>query len=354
VAVTGDVALWDESVPFLEGRLLDAKETEAYELPGRAAAPASLFEHCVRAIDHAITTGPHGLPLMGSGDWNDGMNRVGRDGRGESVWLGFFLGDVLRRFADLCTARGDVGRAQHYRGEVARLGPMLELAWDGEWYRRGYFDDGTPLGSAQNEECRIDSLPQTWAVLSGLAPARRAEQALDAVRTHLMRRPQGLILLLTPPFDRAEPDPGYIRGYPPGIRENGGQYTHGAVWAVLALARMGAGDEAVEMFHPEPDQPRAKPRAHSATAASPTSSPATCTRIRCTPAARAGRGTRALPPGCIARGSRASSASSERTAGSRCGRASRRRGSRAASCGRRGRRASRSSSRTRITARAAC
>jgi cyclic beta-1,2-glucan synthetase len=249
VQATGDVALWDEPVPFLDGRPLEANESEAYELPRPAAESASLFEHCVRAIDHAITAGPHGLPLIGSGDWNDGMNRVGRDGHGESVWLGFFLGDVLRKFGEICTARADVGRAAQYRSELARLGPMLELAWDGEWYRRGYFDDGTPLGSAQNEECRIDSLPQTWAVLSGLAPPRRAEQALDAVRTHLVRRPQGLILLLTPPFDRAEPDPGYIRGYPPGIRENGGQYTHGAIWTVLALTRMGAGDEAVEMFH---------------------------------------------------------------------------------------------------------
>jgi cyclic beta-1,2-glucan synthetase len=156
---------------------------------------------------------------------------------------------VLEAFAPVCEGRGDPERAARYRSEVARLRSMLELAWDGDWYLRGYFDDGTPLGSAHNVECRLDSLPQSWAVLSGLANPRRAERAFDAVRAHLVRRPLGLILLLTPPFDRAEPDPGYIRGYPPGLRENGGQYSHAAMWVVLALAKMGAGDEAVEMFH---------------------------------------------------------------------------------------------------------
>ena len=249
VAATGDSAVWDEPVSFIEGRLLEPGEQEAYDLPRQAAEQASLFEHCVRAIERGITAGPHGLPLIGSGDWNDGMSRVGIEGRGESVWLGFFLGTVLRTFADLCEQRGDRERAARYRGEVTRLTAMLELAWDGDWYLRGYFDDGTPLGSARNSECRLDSLPQSWAILSGLAPVRRAEQAFDAVRAHLVRRPLGMILLLTPPFDRAEPDPGYIRGYPPGIRENGGQYSHAAMWAILALARIGAGDEAVEMFH---------------------------------------------------------------------------------------------------------
>jgi cyclic beta-1,2-glucan synthetase len=203
----------------------------------------------VRAIDHGVTAGPHGLPLIGSGDWNDGMNRVGRDGRGESVWLGFFLHDVLSRFAPLCEARGDPSRAERYRSEAARLSGALELAWDGEWYRRAYFDDGTPVGSAQSEACRIDSISQSWAVLSGVAAPARAERAMDAVRTHLVRRGASLILLLTPPFDEHPLDPGYIRGYLPGVRENGGQYTHAAVWVVMALARLGRGDEAMELYH---------------------------------------------------------------------------------------------------------
>ncbi len=249
VAATGDVALFEESIPFIEMRPLAEGEQDAYELPHVAREDASLFEHCVRALDRAITSGPHGLPLFGSGDWNDGMNRVGAEGRGESVWLGFFLGAVLRTFADLCESRGDAERAARYRAEVARLASMLELAWDGAWYLRGYFDDGTPLGSGRNAECRIDSLPQSWAILAGFTPPRRAEQAFDAVRAHLVHRPMGLILLLTPPFDHAEPDPGYIRGYPPGIRENGGQYSHAAMWTILALTRIGAGDEAVEVFH---------------------------------------------------------------------------------------------------------
>jgi cyclic beta-1,2-glucan synthetase len=249
VTATGDTAIWDEPVHFIEGRPLEPNQHETYDLPSPSSQSASLFDHCIRAIDHAITVGPHGLPLIGSGDWNDGMNRVGIEGRGESVWLGFFLGTVLRTFADHCARRGDRERAARYGNEVRRLSAMLDLAWDGDWYLRGYFDDGTPLGSARNAECRIDSLPQSWAVISGLVPPRRAERAFDAVRALLVRRALGLILLLAPPFDRAEPDPGYIRGYPPGIRENGGQYSHAAMWTLFALARMGAGDEAVEMFH---------------------------------------------------------------------------------------------------------
>jgi cyclic beta-1,2-glucan synthetase len=249
VETTGDGALWDESALFLDSPPLEPHEQERYDLPRVSTESASLFEHCVRAIDRGLTAGPHGLPLMGSGDWNDGMNRVGRDGRGESVWLGFFLCDLLRTFAPLCRERGDAARAARYQAEADRLADMLELAWDGEWYRRGYFDDGTPLGSAQNEECRIDSIPQSWAVLSGAGRKKRAERAMDSVRTHLLQRGARLLLLLTPPFDRSSPDPGYIRGYAPGLRENGGQYTHAAVWAVMALVRLGRGDEAMEMFH---------------------------------------------------------------------------------------------------------
>jgi cyclic beta-1,2-glucan synthetase len=249
VETTGDAAIWDEIVPFLAAPPLPPGESEAYGSASVAAESASLFDHSVRAIDRGLTAGPHGLPLIGSGDWNDGLNRVGMEGRGESVWLGFFLSALLRTFAPLCESRGDSARAARYRTEARRLADMLELTWDGEWYRRGYFDDGTPLGSAQNDECRIDSLPQSWAVLAGTTSPERAERALDAVRAHLVRRNRSSILLLAPPFDRAQPDPGYIRGYPPGIRENGGQYTHAALWVVAAMARLGHGDEAMEMFH---------------------------------------------------------------------------------------------------------
>jgi cyclic beta-1,2-glucan synthetase len=203
----------------------------------------------VRAIDRGLTSGAHGLPLMGIGDWNDGMNRVGHEGRGESVWLGWFLYSVLVDFGPLAASRGQGELATRYAAEARRLANALELSWDGHWYRRGYYDDGTPLGSAGSDECRIDSISQSWAVLSGAAPAVRARRAMDAVRAHLVRRDARVLLLLTPPFDRGEKDPGYIKGYVPGIRENGGQYTHAAVWTIMALARMGYGDEVVELFH---------------------------------------------------------------------------------------------------------
>jgi cyclic beta-1,2-glucan synthetase len=174
---------------------------------------------------------------------------VGHEGRGESVWLGFFLHGILADFASLCEERGEAPRAERYRAQSGRLAGSLALAWDGEWYRRAYYDDGTPLGSVHNDECRIDSLPQTWALLSGAVPARFADRALDAVRAQLVQRGTGVVLLLDPPFDRTAQDPGYIRGYPPGIRENGGQYTHAAAWVVMAVAAQGSGDEAVELFH---------------------------------------------------------------------------------------------------------
>ncbi len=249
VGVTGDSAILGEVVPFLEAPPLSPDVSEVYDLPRASAEAAPLLEHCQRAIDRGLTVGAHGLPLMGSGDWNDGMNRVGHAGRGESVWLGFFLHRVLSDFAPLTEASGDRSRARRYRDEARRLAAVLEWAWDGEWYRRGYYDDGAPLGSAQSDECRIDSIPQSWAVLSGAAPPRRAERAMDAVRTHLVRRGPRVLSLLTPPFDQSARDPGYIKGYPPGVRENGGQYTHAAVWVVMALARLGSGDEAAELFH---------------------------------------------------------------------------------------------------------
>jgi cyclic beta-1,2-glucan synthetase len=249
VRVTGDVAILDERVPFLTAPLLADDEIEAYAVPTVSADDATLFEHCLRAIERASTVGVHGLPLFGSGDWNDGMNRVGPAGRGESTWLGFLLHGVLTDFSDLCDRRSEAGLAARYRAEARRLGSRLEDAWDGEWYRRGYYDDGTPLGSAQNDECALDSIAQSWAVLSAAVPQRYAERAMDAVRARLVSRASRLILLLDPPFDQSAQEPGYIKAYPPGVRENGGQYTHAAVWVIMALARLGCGDEVAELFH---------------------------------------------------------------------------------------------------------
>ncbi len=246
---TGDRAALDEPVPFLEAPALPPGELEAYGQPAVAGQRGTLYEHCVRAIERSLTIGAHGLPLIGTGDWNDGMNRVGPKGRGESVWLGWFLSKILRDFAGIVAARGDPDRAARWRGELERMGTMLEQSWDGDWYRRAYFDDGTPLGSAQAQECRIDAISQSWAVLSGTAPLARAERAMDAVRMQLVRRDAGVILLLAPPFDQTPLDPGYIKGYVPGVRENGGQYTHAALWTVMAIAHLGSGDEAFELFH---------------------------------------------------------------------------------------------------------
>jgi cyclic beta-1,2-glucan synthetase len=249
LATSGDVAVLEERTPFLDAPPVPADEQDAYGQPAVSMEDATLFDHCVRAIDKGLTIGSHGLPLFGSGDWNDGMNRVGPLGRGESTWLGFFLHVVLVAFAPICDERNDRARGDRYRNEAVRLAAALEAAWDGEWYRRGYYDDGSLLGSAQNDECRIDSIVQSWAVLSGAVPKRFAERAMDGVRTFLLARGAKAILLLFPPFDTSAQDPGYIKGYPPGVRENGGQYTHAAAWIVMALARLGSGDEAAELFH---------------------------------------------------------------------------------------------------------
>jgi cyclic beta-1,2-glucan synthetase len=249
VATSGDRAVLDEPVAFLEGQKLAPGEHDAYFQPMPAEERASLFEHCARALDQSLAVGAHGLPLMGTGDWNDGMNRVGEHGKGESVWLGWLLHATLTAFAPLAKARGEDARAENWLACAATLQASLEQhGWDGDWYRRGYFDDGTPLGSSASEECRIDSIAQSWAVLSGAAEPSRASRAMAAVEEHLIRPNEGLALLFTPPFDRTPLDPGYIKGYPPGIRENGGQYTHAAAWSVIALAALGQGDKAAVLF----------------------------------------------------------------------------------------------------------
>ena len=249
VEVTGDRSVLDESAGYLDGRLLAPGEESYYDLPGRAPLDETLYRHCVRAIEHGMARGAHGLPLIGAGDWNDGMNRVGEQGQGESVWLGFFLYEVLLKFAGTARAHGDEAFALRCEEEAAILqGNLEEHGWDGAWYRRAYFDDGTPLGSAGNDECRIDSIAQSWSVLSGAAPDTRRRQAMDSLERYLVRRDVGLIQLLEPPFDRSPLDPGYIKGYVPGVRENGGQYTHAAVWATMAFAALGDSARAWELL----------------------------------------------------------------------------------------------------------
>jgi cellobiose phosphorylase len=248
VKATADRSVLDEIVPFLEGRPVNPGDDSYYDLPGRSAESASIYEHCVRAVTHGMQYGAHGLPLMGSGDWNDGMNRVGIEGTGESVWLGFFLCAVLKQFAEVARLKGDSSFAERCESELTTLCQNLEQhGWDGKWYRRAYFDDGSPLGSAGNDECRIDSIAQSWSVLSDAGDAGRSRMAMNAVDERLVRRDHALIQLLDPPFDKSILDPGYIRGYAPGVRENGGQYTHGAIWAAMAFASMGDRERAWEL-----------------------------------------------------------------------------------------------------------
>ncbi len=249
VAVTGDTAVLDEAVAFLEGPLLEPAQHDAYFTPALSLQVGTLFEHCARALDRSLSVGEHGLPLIGTGDWNDGMNRVGHEGKGESVWLAWFLYATLQKFAALAQSRGESAPAARWQAHAAGLQAAAESqAWDGAWYRRAYFDDGTPLGSAGNAECRIDSIAQSWAVLSGAADPARARRAMEAVDAYLVRPGDDLVLLFAPPFDKTGSDPGYIKGYLPGVRENGGQYTHAAVWSVMARAKLGDGERASELF----------------------------------------------------------------------------------------------------------
>jgi cyclic beta-1,2-glucan synthetase len=249
VRVTGDASVLDEAVPFITMRPLEPHEQEVYDQPWVSDQLRPVYEHCLRALRRASTVGAHGLPLIGSGDWNDGMNRVGVEGRGESVWLAWFLIATLRGFAARAEQRGDAASAAEFRGRADAYARAAETAgWDGEWYRRAYFDDGTPLGSASSDECRIDSLAQSWCVISGAGePAHRA-QAMASLERCLVRNDVRILPLLAPPFDKTREDPGYIKGYLPGVRENGAQYTHAALWAVLATALQGDGGRAFELF----------------------------------------------------------------------------------------------------------
>ena len=247
---TEDRAVLDEEIAWLEGPALKDEQEEAYFQPTESEDLATLYEHCARALDRSLELGSHGLPLLGAGDWNDGMNRVGHEGRGESVWLGWFLFANLQEFAKLAELRGERKRAEKWRETAASLVASLDAeAWDGRWYKRAFFDDGTPLGSSRSEECQIDSIAQSWAVISGAGDKQRARQAMESVEQHLIRRDDRLMLLLSPPFDKTPLDPGYIKGYVPGIRENGGQYTHAAAWTVVAFAMLGEGGKALEYFN---------------------------------------------------------------------------------------------------------
>ena len=249
VQVTGDSGVLDEVVGFVEGRPVSREEESYYDLPVRSEQSETLYGHCLRALENARPRGVHGLPLIGGGDWNDGMNLVGADGRGESIWLAFFQYDVLGRFAKLAERRGDADTAAQCREHAESLRKAVEAnGWDGAWYRRAYFDDGTPLGSASNDECQIDSISQSWSVLSGAGSLERTRSAMQSLDKRLVRRDAAIVQLLDPPFDKSRLNPGYIKGYVPGVRENGGQYTHAAVWAAMAFAQSDQGELAWELF----------------------------------------------------------------------------------------------------------
>ncbi len=249
VRVTGDYEILKEEASFVDDDLLKNHEDERYCQPRVTQETASIYEHCIRAIENGLRFGERGLPLMGGGDWNDGMNTVGNGGKGESVWLGWFLCTTLQKFVPICREMKDAERELRYLGIIDDVAAAIEKnAWDGNWYKRAFFDDGAPLGSANNKECKIDSIAQSWAVISGKGDPARAKKALDSLENYLVMRDAGLIKLLTPPFDEGELEPGYIKSYVPGVRENGGQYTHAAAWAIIAFALTGDGDKAWELF----------------------------------------------------------------------------------------------------------
>jgi len=248
---TGDLGILEKIEPYLHSEPLQEGEHERYESTVRSTQEGSIFEHCVRAIDRSLLRfGEHGLPLIGVGDWNDGMNLVGAEGRGESVWLGWFLCDVLSRFAEICLKYNNKDKASHYQNVREQLTSALdEHAWDGGWYRRAFTDAGDWLGSMQNEECRIDAIAQSWSVISGAGSLDKRLKAMESFDLELVDRELSVVRLLTPPFDHSDPSPGYIQGYPPGIRENGAQYTHGVIWSIVAWCKLGNGDKAFELFH---------------------------------------------------------------------------------------------------------
>mgnify|MGYP001070248675 CR=1 FL=1 len=248
IEVTGDAAVLDEMLPYLVGPAISADATDAFFQPTESDRKDSVYEHCARALDSSLTRGAHGLPLIETGDWNDGMNSVGEQGRGESSWLGWFLLATISAFAPYAEQRGETERAKRWRDYAADMRVALEQAWDGQWYRRGYYDDGTPLGSHESAECQIDTIAQSWSVLAGAANPQHAAQAMASVDRLLVDRQYQIARLFTPPFDNSTKNPGYIKTYPPGVRENGGQYTHGAIWSVFAWARLGDGDRAAALF----------------------------------------------------------------------------------------------------------
>lgn len=249
MTLTRDTGVLDASIGFLRGPEVGEHEESWYDLPQNSDQTGILYEHCLRAIKRSLRFGAHGLPLIGCGDWNDGFNRIGLAGRGESVWLAFFLRTVLSDMLPLAQSRSDQATVDLCRQHLAGLETAIAAhCWDGQWYLRAFFDDGSPLGSARNIQCKIDSLPQSWSVISNTGDPVRQRQALDAVDEHLVRRDTKLIQLFDPPFDHPELDPGYIAGYLPGVRENGGQYTHAAIWAIMAFAMAGRTDKAWELF----------------------------------------------------------------------------------------------------------